>query len=283
MKIAIVGAGTSGTALAVAWARAGHAITAVTGRAATGDRAATWLPGVPVRSVAEAVRGADLVAVSVPDDALGASAVAVARAIGPDTWVLHVSGANGLDVLEPVVAAGGRVLAVHPLQTFADVAGAIDALAGCAVAVTSRDDDGWRLGERLALDLGGRPFRLADEARALYHAAAVFGSNYLVVVSGAAQELLTAAGVPDAAAVLAPLQRATVANVHRLGPAAALTGPAVRGDAGTIERNLRSITETAPHLVGPYVSLCRASMDLAGARLSPGGRDAIEEVLRGWN
>ena len=131
--------------------------------------------------------------------------------------------------------AGARPLAVHPLQTFADVAGALEALPGCAVAVTADDDDGFVLGETLGRDLGGRPFRLPDAQRPLYHAAAVFASNYLVAVSGAAEVLFSRAGVPEALAAMRPLQEATLANVHRLGPRAALTGPAVRGDAGTIE------------------------------------------------
>jgi len=90
---------------------------------------------------------------------------------------------------------------------------------------------------------------------------------------------------PDryAAAAMVPLQDAALENVHRLGPAAALTGPAVRGDAGTIDRNLRSIAGAAPHLVAPYVAMCRASMELAGERLSSEGRASIEGVLAAWS
>jgi predicted short-subunit dehydrogenase-like oxidoreductase (DUF2520 family) len=283
MNIAIVGAGTVGTAVAVRWASAGHAIVGVSGREETSARAEAWLPGVPVAAIAEAVRGAAVVAVAVPDAAMEAVASEIAGAIEPGTAVLHVSGALGLDVLDPIVAAGGVPLAVHPLQTFADVAGAIEALAGSAVAVTARVDTGWFLGDRLAMDLGGRPFHLAEEHRALYHAAAVFASNYLVAVSGAAAELFDAARVPDALAAMRPLQEATLANVHRLGPRDALTGPAVRGDAGTIDRNLAAIAAAAPHLVVPYVALCRATLDVAGQRLDVEARAAVEEVLARWS
>jgi predicted short-subunit dehydrogenase-like oxidoreductase (DUF2520 family) len=185
-------------------------------------------------------------------------------------------------VLEPVERAGARVLALHPLQTFADVEGAIDAMSGAAIAVTARDDEGSALGDGLARDLGGRPFALADEDRPLYHAAAVFASNYLVTVSGAALELFTAAGVPDATAAMHPLQTATLDNVERLGPQRALTGPAVRGDAGTIDRNLGAVHAVAPGLVPVYVTLCRAAMDVAGARLPDNRRSAVEEVLAKW-
>ena len=283
MDIAIVGAGTVGTAVGVAWAGAGHRVVAVAGREQTISRAARWLPGVPVLPIAEAVSGAELVAIGVPDEVLPAIVSTVASEVTRGVDVLHLSGASGLDVLEPAVAAGARPLAVHPLQTFADVAGALESLPGCAVAVTATDDDGFVLGETLARDLGGRPFRLPDAQRPLYHAAAVFASNYLVAVSGAADALFSRAGVPEALAAMRPLQEATLANVHRLGPRAALTGPAVRGDAGTIDRNLSAIAAADPELVAPYVALCRAAMVVAGDRVPASSRPAIEEVLARWS
>jgi predicted short-subunit dehydrogenase-like oxidoreductase (DUF2520 family) len=283
MRIAIVGAGTAGTAVAVRWIGAGHTVTAVAGGTATAARAAQWLPGVPVLDLVDAPAGAELVVLALPDDALPSVATSLADRVEPGVWVLHLSGARGLDVLDAVERAGAGVLALHPLQTFADVAGAIDALPGAAIAVTARTDEGFALGGRLAEDLGGLPFQLADEHRALYHAAAVFASNYLVAVSGAAVELFEAAGVPDARAAMRPLQAATLDNVHRLGPHDALTGPAVRGDAGTIDRNLAAVSGAAPALVPAYVSLCRTAMDVAGARLPDEGRRAIEEVLGRWS
>ena len=280
MRIAIVGAGTVGTAVGVRWLRAGHTITAVAGRDATRARASRWLPGVAMLPIAEAPAGADVVVIGVPDHALAAVVGTIAGHVDPGSWVLHLSGARGLDVLDRV---GARPLAVHPLQTFADVAGAIDALPGAVIAVTARDEAGIEVGESLAHDLGGRPFRLADEDRPRYHAAAVFASNYLVAVSGAALELFAGAGVPDAVAAMHPLQSATLDNVRRLGPERALTGPAVRGDAGTIERNLDAIAAVAPHLVPAYVALCRTAMDVAAARLSDDRRRVVEEVLARWS
>jgi predicted short-subunit dehydrogenase-like oxidoreductase (DUF2520 family) len=282
MNIAIVGAGTVGTAVAVRWMRAGHAIIAVTGRDATPARAARWLPDVAIAAIADAVVGAEVVAVAVPDRAIEAAAASVAERIDEGTVVLHLSGALGLQVLEPVATAGGVPLATHPLQTFADVESAIDALDGSAIAVTADREAGWRVGDALASDLGGRPFHLAEDHRPVYHAAAVFASNYLVAVSGAAASLFEAAEVPDPLAAMRPLQEATLANIHRLGPRDALTGPAVRGDAETIERNLEAIAVSAPELVAPYVALCREALDLAGERLASTDRVLVEEVLARW-
>jgi predicted short-subunit dehydrogenase-like oxidoreductase (DUF2520 family) len=286
MEVAVVGAGRVGTALAVLLQRTGHAVTAVAGREATGARAAEYLPGVPVLPETEASLAAELVLLAVPDDAVEPTAVRLAEsaAFRPGGWVAHVSGALGLDALAAPLAAGARRLAIHPLQTMPDVASAIERIPGSAMAVTADDEDGATLGERLALDVGARPFRLADERRPLYHAAAVFASNYLVTAAGIAEDLFREAGVPDPARALMPLARASLDNVGRMGPAGALTGPAVRGDAGTVARNLEALRAAAPQAVPGYVELCRLALDLGerSGRLSPAGRAAVEEVLARW-
>jgi predicted short-subunit dehydrogenase-like oxidoreductase (DUF2520 family) len=286
MEVAVVGAGRVGTALAVLLQRAGHVVRAVSGGAATVARAAEHLAGVPVLTAAEAAARGELVLLAVPDDALGPVALELAEAgaVRRGAWAVHVSGAAGLDVLAPLLAAGARRLAMHPLQTVPDVHGAIERIPGSAVAITADDDEGAALGERLARDVGGHPFVLADERRPLYHAAAVFASNYVITSAGVAEELFREAGVPDPASALLPLARASLENVARLGATDALTGPAVRGDAGTVARNLEALRSAAPHAVAAYVELCRLALGLAerSGRLTPEGRAAVEEVLADW-
>jgi predicted short-subunit dehydrogenase-like oxidoreductase (DUF2520 family) len=283
MKIAIVGAGTVGTAVAVRWRDAGHTIVGITGGATTAAHAARWLPDAPVGALVGVVPAAELVAIAVPDRRIADVAGEIAALLAPGVTAMHFSGALGLEVLRSVTEAGGAALAIHPLQTFADVESALEALEGAAFAVTADDEDTASLGDRLAADLGGRPFRLANEDRPTYHAAAVFASNYLVATSGAALSLFEAAHVPDPLAAMRALQQATLANVHRLGPHDALTGPAVRGDAETIARNLDAIAATMPMLVAPYVALCRTTMDVAADRLDASGRALVEEVLERWS
>jgi predicted short-subunit dehydrogenase-like oxidoreductase (DUF2520 family) len=286
MDVVVVGAGRVGTALAVLLRRAGHRIVAVAGRGAPGARPAKDLPGVPVVAPGEAARLGDLVLLTVPDDAIGevAGSRAASGAFRAGAWVAHVSGATRLEELAPVRARGARPLVIHPLQTFPDVEGAIGRIPGSAIAVTADDEEGFALAERLARDLGGRPFRLSDEHRALYHAAAVFASNYVVAALGQAEELMRLSGVPEPVAALAPLVRATVDNVERLGPGHALTGPAVRGDAGTVARNLAALAGSAPQAVAPYVELAHLALALGtrSGRLSDEARARVEEVLDRW-
>jgi predicted short-subunit dehydrogenase-like oxidoreductase (DUF2520 family) len=287
VKIAVIGAGRVGTAFAVLLARAGHEIAAVAGRGSTAERAAAWLPGVPVLRPAEAAALGDLLVLGVPDDALESlvAELAAATTVNAGTWVTHVSGAAGLDVLSPLRERGARRLATHPLQTFPDVEGAVRAVPGCRMAITADDDEGFALGEWLAAELGAVPFRLSDDLRPLYHAAAVFASNYLVATAAVAERLFAASGVPHPAEAMRPLQLATLDNVARLGTGTALTGPAVRGDTATITRNLEALAEHAPDTIAPYVAMCRVALDLAvgAGRSSEAGRAAVVAILDRWD
>jgi predicted short-subunit dehydrogenase-like oxidoreductase (DUF2520 family) len=285
MNVSVVGAGRVGTAMAVLLSRAGHRIVAVSGRGPTRDRASRFLSDVPFLDPADAARTGELVLIGVPDDAIPVLVEEIADAGGfrSGQWVAHLSGASGLDVLASGRAAGARPLALHPLQTFPDVAGALERLPGCAMAVTAEDAEGYTVGERIADDLLARPFRLEDAMRPLYHAAAVFASNYLIVASAIAEDLFRRAGVPDPLDAMLPLQRASLDNVERLGPAEALTGPAVRGDATTIERNLLALRGSKPDVVAVYVELCRNALELASGRLPEARRTAVEQVLARWS
>lgn len=284
MDVAVVGAGRVGTALAVLLGKAGHRIVAVSGREGTRERAARYLPGAPVVDAPRAARAAEVVLIGTPDGAIEEACEEIAGAVGPGHAVAHLSGATTLDALSPAASAGATVLSIHPFQTMPDVDAAIARLPGSGIAVTALSEEGHLLGERLASDAGGLPFRLADEWKPLYHAAAVFASNYLVAMAGLAEEMLRTAGLADPVGLAMPLQRATLDNVAAMGPGPALTGPAVRGDAVTVARNLEALSRHAPHAVAAYVTLAEVALDLAerAGRLSPGDRAAVEEVLTRW-
>jgi predicted short-subunit dehydrogenase-like oxidoreductase (DUF2520 family) len=286
MDVAVVGAGRAGTALAVLLRRAGYRIVAASGRAATAERIRRHLGLGPVPA-AEAAAAGQLVLLGVPDGAIAEACAALASegAFRQGQWVAHLSGTARLDVLGPARRAGAGVLSLHPLQTLPDVERAIERLPGSAMAVTATDEAGAALGESLARAVGARPFRLDDRAKPLYHAAAVFASNDVIVVTGLAERLFRAAGLPEPLELFAPLARTALENALNLGPAAALTGPVARGDAGTLEVHLGALRAAAPDTVPAYVALARAALDLAerAGSLPPGGRGAVEEVLARWS
>jgi predicted short-subunit dehydrogenase-like oxidoreductase (DUF2520 family) len=260
----------------------GHRIAAASGREQSRLRVDRHLPFVSFLSDADAARAGDVVILGVPDEHIEAtcSAIATEGAVGSGKAVLHLSGSVSLAALEPARQAGATVLGLHPLQSAPDVDAAVNRFPGSAMAVTAHEEDGYRLGERLARDAGGTPFPLPDEWKPLYHAAAVFASNYLVVVEAVADQLLRSAGIQNTEELLAPLTRATLENFLSEG-AAALTGPAARGEAGTVRRNLQALEEHAPEIIPSYVALARAALDLAedAGRLDAEARARVEEVL----
>jgi predicted short-subunit dehydrogenase-like oxidoreductase (DUF2520 family) len=192
---------------------------------------------------------AELVLLCVPDSAIPE----VASHVDPGPWVAHVSGATPLAALDPHV----RRFSVHPLQTFTVRRGP-EQLDGAYAAVTAESDEARALGFELARTLGLRPFELADEARALYHAGAAIASNYLVTLYRAASALLEEAGVAPEA--LEPLMLRTIENDFEL------TGPISRGDWTTVERHLQAIAERRPELETLYRELARATAVLAEAK-----------------
>jgi predicted short-subunit dehydrogenase-like oxidoreductase (DUF2520 family) len=156
----------------------------------------------------------------VPDRAIAE----VARAIEPGPWVAHVSGGTPLAALDPHIAR----FSVHPLQTLTLARGP-EQLDGAWGAITAEDDAAHARALWLAETLGLRPFPLADEHRAAYHAGASIASNFLVTLYRAASALVTEAGVP--AESLVPLMTRTIENDFEL------TGPISRGDWETVERH----------------------------------------------
>jgi predicted short-subunit dehydrogenase-like oxidoreductase (DUF2520 family) len=193
--------------------------------------------------------GADapgLVLLCVPDGAIAE----VAAAVEPGPWVAHVSGATPLAALAP----HERRFSMHPLQTFTRGRGS-EQLDGAWAAVTAETDEAAAVGNRLAETLGLRPFPLADSARTLYHAGAVFASNYLVTLQRAAALLFQSAGAPPEA--LEPLMRRTIENGFEL------TGPIARGDWGTVAAHRAAIHEHRAELDHLYETLAGATMVLA--------------------
>jgi predicted short-subunit dehydrogenase-like oxidoreductase (DUF2520 family) len=284
LAVGVVGIGRVGVALAVALARAGHKVVAVSGVSdASRRRAADRLPNVEVLPADDVVRRADLVLLTVPDDALAGlvEGLASVGAFRPGQLVVHTSGLHGLDVLRPAMDNGALPLALHPAMTFAGGAEDVERLAGTSFAVTAPEPL-QAVGEALVIEMGGEPVRLPDEARPLYHAALAWGANYLVTLVTTAMDLLKATGAERPELLLAPLLGAALDNALRRGDAA-LTGPVSRGDAGTVTAHLDALRQSAPEVVPAYVALARLTADraLRDGRLDPHAAEALLDALRG--
>ncbi len=245
--IAIIGAGRVGTALGRLAAAAKRTVRAVADiRPQAAQKAAGAIGKTAIMSDAEAAGAADIVLLTVPDDAIAAlcSELAEAKAFRGGAVVAHCSGALTSDILAPARQCGCKVASMHPMQTFPTAEAAVEKLPGAYFFIEG-DDKAAAAMENLARDIGGRPTRIARESKVLYHAAAVMACNYLTALLDAALTTAEKAGIPRAGAIEAfePLIRATVDNVLAAGPEKALTGPIARGDIETVRRHLQAIDE----------------------------------------
>ncbi len=265
--IGIVGAGAVGSALGLALSRAGWPVAAVASRdLGRRERFRGLVPGA--RGFAEAtalVEEVELVIVAVPDDAI--PVVAGGLRLYSGQAIVHTSGLLDASALAPAMAAGTQVGSFHPLVAFADTERAVAALHGATIAIEA-DDQLAELLAKMADAIGGVPVRLAPGSKAAYHAAAVLAAGGFVALLDAIAELGRVAGLDEAGslAIYSPLIEQTLGNARALGIRAALTGPATRGDAGTLEAHLASLRAHAPGVVDLYVAAAEREIALAEAR-----------------
>ncbi|MGK5733963.1 Rossmann-like and DUF2520 domain-containing protein [Streptomyces sp. URMC 124] len=279
LTVGVVGTGRVGPALAAALRLAGHRPVAASGVSdASVRRAAALLPEVPLVTPAEVLARAELVLLTVPDDALPGLVAGLAEtgAVRPGQLIVHTSGRHGTAVLDPARRAGALPLALHPAMTFTGTPVDVDRLAGCSFGVTAPEE--LRLAaEALVIEMGGEPEWIAEEARPLYHAALALGANHLVTLVAQAMDLLRTAGVAAPDRMLGPLLGAALDNVLRSGDAA-LTGPVARGDAGTVAAHVAELRAHAPQAVPGYLAMARTTADraLAAGLLKP---ELAEDLL----
>lgn len=280
----IVGAGRTGLSLALRLHRA-HAVGAMT---VTGRR-----PVAPAHPLFDGERPAaeyrsdierpeshvDALVIAVPDAAIAEVAERLASiGLPPFIPVLHTSGSRSGGELRALAARGHPVGSAHPLAALADPVSGADRLAGATWGVEG-EGEARALAERIVHACGGRALPIAPGGKAAYHAAAVFASNYAVALLGMAERLMEEAGVhaEDARPALAALAAGAVENVAARGPAAALTGPVMRGDLETVALHLARLSADERAL---YCLLGRGALRLArGAGLDAAAADRMGILL----
>lgn len=193
--------------------------------------------GKPVAEL-DRMNAADVWLLSVPDTQIATVAKALADAQGRTlvgSIVFHNSGFLSSAELQPLQALGCHVASAHPVLNIASPKTGVHQFEGTPCGL---EGDTFALNwlKTVLTTIGGHCFEIASENKSLYHAAAVFSSNFTVVLQGIAHDAWSSAGVPFE--LIQPLTevllKSTVSNVLNLGPAKALTGPAARGDTAVI-------------------------------------------------
>jgi predicted short-subunit dehydrogenase-like oxidoreductase (DUF2520 family) len=244
--IAIIGPGRAGSALGRALHTAGYTIAAIGGRNPENVRnLAEELGARACQSPATTIDLADLTIVAVPDDVILPLATDMVESLcsAAGHAAVHLSGAQDRSALRPLAQQGSvRTGVFHPLQTFRRGPEAVVNVAGTYFGIDADAPLREQL-TQLARDLHGHPFDLTGVDLALYHAAAVFAANYPVTLLAEAIALAGDAGLDAETARrgLTALLAGAVNNLRDLPPADAITGPASRGDDGTIARHLEAL------------------------------------------
>jgi len=282
--IGIVGAGAVGTALGVALGRAGWQVGAVASR--DPERRARFRALVPgARAFPEAAAILDechLVVLAVPDDAL--AEVARSLRLYSGQAIVHTSGLHDAGVLAPTLAAGTAAGSFHPLVAFADLDRALAALPGATVAIEG-DEALLDLLAEMATSLGAVPVRLAPDSKAAYHAAAVLAAGGLTALLDVVAVVAAPTGLDEAGAlaVYGPLAAQALANARELGTVPALTGPAVRGDAGTVEAHRGAVAVAGEEALDVYRALGQRQVTMAARRgLAPEAVARLRAAFTRW-
>ncbi|MBV7539196.1 DUF2520 domain-containing protein [Duganella sp. sic0402] len=216
----------------------------------------------------EQLQAAAVHVLAVGDDQIGPACEALARAVPlQGSIVFHCSGALASDRLQAARDAGALVASVHPIRSFADPAVVAAQFSGTFCGIEG--DPGALAVLTPALQaIGAQPVPINAEAKTVYHAAAVFASNYLVTVLDAALRAYQAAGIPEPVArqLAQPLASESMNNVFRLGAAAALSGPIARGDLATVARQQQAVTQWDEGTGALYQALVAPTTDLAARK-----------------
>jgi predicted short-subunit dehydrogenase-like oxidoreductase (DUF2520 family) len=267
----IIGAGHVGQTLGRLWMQNDvFAIRDVLNRSLESGKQAVGFIGAG-RAIAclEQMRSADVTMISTPDSDIADCCEALARTglLGQGNIAFHCSGALPSSILHMASKQGAAIASVHPIRSFAqqelathDFAGTFCGIEGDAAAVEVLQCGFAAIGARLV--------PVDAEFKSVYHAAAVFASNYLVTLLDVALQAYKRAGIPQQMAMelMEPLVRGTVDNIFRLGPTDALTGPIARGDIGTAVKQYRAVKAWDRHHGALYKQLGKLTADIAARR-----------------
>jgi predicted short-subunit dehydrogenase-like oxidoreductase (DUF2520 family) len=285
-NFSIIGMGMVGTAIGYLLKNAGHNICAISSRTSVSlKRAFPYTGGSLFRKPEEAVRQADCILISTPDDAI----YEVCKRIARPEWikgkfVFHLSGAGELDLLAPASIAGAHIACIHPLQSFSSIDNAIHNIPGSVFGITANKKIK-KMAVNIVHDLQGIPFFISDNQKPLYHIAACFASNYLVSLLNIVEAIYQKIGMdkPNAQKAYLPLVYGTLKNIQVSGVIPALTGPIARGDIGTIKKHLTALDKTIPQYSSLYTSLGLIAKDIAQKKgtLSSQQAKIIRDILKG--
>lgn len=285
--IAILGMSKVGMAIGFLLRSTGYKVAAIASRSPLSlKQGMSYTGGLPFTSFSEAASCADCIFITTSDDAIASicDTIASEGSIKPGKKVIHMSGVGGLGLLDAARRSGAHIASIHPLQSFADVEGAIKNIPGSTFGITSDNEiNQWAV--QLVKNLGGIPFFISDTDKPLYHAAACIASNYLTTLIHMVEVMYESLGLSheDALHAFWPLVKGTIRNIEEKGTIQALTGPIARGDIGTLKKHIEALHLKLPNLLRAYsiLGILTTDLGLEKKTLSPQGAEHMRKLLEG--
>ena len=287
--VAIIGAGCVGSSVGFLLNQAGYRVVAVAARTtASAEKAAAFIgAGEPTTDAVKAASKADIVFITTPDGAIKnvCNQIASGGGLKAGSLVVHMFGAQSLDLLAAAKASGAYRAVIHPLQSVPSPAQGIKNLPGSYFR-TEADPEALATARQLVKALGGVELIMPQwnpdkDSAALYHAGAIAVSNYFVALVDYGLKFYVALGADkqETLKALLPLIKGTLQNIETLGTTNALTGPIARGDVETIKGHIEAMQRKAPELLGLYKELAVHTITVAGEK---GGitQDTAQELLK---
>ena len=278
LSVTIVGPGALGTALAKSLHAASIKVEEVVYRSAESEKRAKAL-AKSIEARPTQFEDADFIGsviwICVGDSVIAKTALKMAkRRSWQRTTVLHSSGALSSDELAPLSRQGAKVASVHPMMTF--VRSAQPSMKGVAFALEG-DSSATATARKLVKALGGYAFQLAKKDKPLYHALGAFASPLIIAQMAAAERIGRELGLKpqQTRKIVGPILQQTIRNYLEYGPAAAFSGPIVRGDASTVAKNL-----TALKRVRGGAEIYRALAKIAVQELPSKDAKAVRKIVR---
>ncbi len=264
----ILGCGRVGSTLGYLWREQGvFLVQDVHNTSATSaDQAVQFMgAGRPVQRLGD-MRPADLWMVAVPDGQIASATEQLAQHLdgAMSTIVFHCSGALASDVMAPLHARACELASAHCILSFSAPSSAVMQFAGTPCALEG-DATAKQTLQSAFEAIGANCFELAAKDKMLYHAAAVFATNFLPVLQVVAADLWQSTGMPEEliAPLNASLLQKAVQNIAAQGAAKALTGPAARGDTELVAMQVKAVAEWSTDAGAAYAALSQLASQIA--------------------
>ena len=265
-RVAIIGAGRVGSALANALCQKGYQIVAIIDKhLSSSEKFRTQIQVEICSNNISKLIPVDLIFISVPDDSIEIIVNELKvkfEKMKLSRFLFHTSGALSSDILEPIQKYGVSTASFHPIQTFFGEKQDYRKFENIYVSIEG-DKKAVLKAKKIINNLGGKFLLIPKEFKPLYHLACTITSNYLNTLLFTVIDLLKMINFSEKKSleILFPLISTTIDNIKKNGLNNSLTGPIARGDVGTVKKHLSILSESFSEYKPLYQELGKVAMN----------------------